>query len=101
MDDLFKDIEGFEWDEGNIDKNWRKHKVTNKESEEVFADKRFIFGKDVKHSTKEPRYLIYGKSKSRKHLSLAFTFRNSKIRIISSRLMSKKERTKYDQKKVK
>ncbi len=100
MDDIFKDIEGFEWDRGNIDKNWKKHAVTNKESEEVFADERFIFGKDAKHSTKEPRYLVYGKSESNRYLALAFTFRNNKIRIISSRLMNKKERTKYDQKKV-
>jgi len=26
-------IEGFEWDKGNLVKNWQKHKVTEKETE--------------------------------------------------------------------
>ncbi|MCP5063929.1 MAG: BrnT family toxin, partial [Ignavibacteriae bacterium] len=29
------DIEGFQWDKGNIEKNWLKHKVLNNECEQV------------------------------------------------------------------
>lgn len=31
-------IEGFDWDEGNIEKNKIKHNVSKKESEEVFLN---------------------------------------------------------------
>ncbi|UMX47809.1 MAG: BrnT family toxin [Candidatus Nealsonbacteria bacterium DGGOD1a] len=31
----FSDIQGFDWDSGNIDKNWTKHKVLFWECEDV------------------------------------------------------------------
>lgn len=101
MDGLFKDVEGFEWDEGNKEKNWKKHGITNKETEEVFLDSRLIAGKDEKHSTIEPRYQLYGRSRSSRYLAVVFTFRSKKIRIISARLMNRKERKKYDKEKSK
>ena len=38
MDDLFKGIEGFEWDKWNKEKSWLKHNIIYKEAEEVFED---------------------------------------------------------------
>ena len=49
----------FEWDKGNIDKNWLKHRVSNKESEESFFDKNSIIYKDVIHSKKEERFIDF------------------------------------------
>ena len=40
----------FDWDEGNRDKNWRKHKVEWKEGEEVFANEPIKIFKDIRHS---------------------------------------------------
>ena len=40
----------FDWDEGNRDKNWRKHKVEWKECEEVFANEPIKIFKDIRHS---------------------------------------------------
>ncbi|MBA2124487.1 hypothetical protein B9J78_06125 [bacterium Unc6] len=88
----------FEWDKGNIDKNLIKHKVTNRETEEVFKnDPKFIFG-DEKHSQKEKRYGLYGKTKTERLLFVVFTITKDKVRVISARNMSKKERRVYEEK---
>jgi len=88
----------FEWDEGNIDENWIKHKVTNKESEEAFEnDPKFLI-KDSKHSAKERRFQIWGKTNKNRRLNIIFTIRDSKIRIISAREMNNKERRTYEEK---
>ncbi|KKS81100.1 MAG: hypothetical protein UV55_C0021G0001 [Candidatus Gottesmanbacteria bacterium GW2011_GWC1_43_10] len=48
MLDLSK-IVGFEWDKGNIDKNYEKHGITLKEAEEVFLDEKVFFTENIKH----------------------------------------------------
>jgi hypothetical protein len=99
MDEFDKDLE-FEWDEGNRHKNWIKHKVGRSEAEEVFLDKSGLLGKDEKHSSKEPRYKFLGKTDKKRCLVAFFTVRKGKIRIISVRPMSKKDKIKYDQEKI-
>lgn len=86
----------FIWDEGNIDKNWMRHKVTNRECEEVFFDKNKKIAKDIFHSKKEKRYILLGKTKKDRLLFTIFTIRNKKIRVISSRNINKKERSLYE-----
>lgn len=88
----------FEWDRGNIDKNLKKHEVEDKETEEVFFDKkRFIF-KDKLHSYGEERFRIIGKTKEKRLLFVVFTKRSKKIRIISARNINKKEVYLYEKK---
>lgn len=99
MDEFDRDLE-FEWDKGNLDKNWKKHGIINKETEEIFQDNSLLVGHDFKHSTVEIRYLLYGRTKKGKYLTVVFTRRSGRIRIISARLMNKKERNKYDQEKI-
>lgn len=86
----------FEWDKGNIDKNLKKHNVTNQEAEEVFFNKPIIFAEDEKHSMSEKRYMLWGKTNSGRRLTIFFTIRNNKIRVISARGMHKKERGEYE-----
>lgn len=87
----------FEWDEGNIDKNLTRHGVTHKEAEEVFDNEpKFIF-EDEKHSYKEIRYGLFGQSDKGRKLSIVFTIRNDKLRIITARDMSKRERRDYEE----
>ena len=81
----------FVWDEGNIDKNWKKHKVKNQEAEEVFFDKDKKTFKDKLHSGKEERFRIIGKTKKNRLLFVVFTVRSKEIRIISARDINKKE----------
>lgn len=100
MDEFDKDLE-FEWDKGNINKNWTKHRVSRPEAERLFLDESGLLGKDEKHSTKEPRYKFLGKTDKKRYLVAFFTTRKQKIRIISVRPMSKKDKIKYDQEKIK
>lgn len=89
----------FEWDRGNIGKNFKKHGISDKESEEVFGNKPLLISLDKRHSTKkEIRYHALGRTDGNKVLFLSFTVRQSRLRIISSRLASRKERKAYVQK---
>lgn len=86
----------FEWDKGNADKNFIKHKVTVKEAEQAFADETSIVFEDEKHSQKELRYALFGVTEQGRKLSIVFTLRKDKVRVITVRNMSKKERRSYE-----
>ena len=94
--DLLEPLE-FEWDEGNKDKNWLKHQILTEECEQVFTRNEFITFQDAKHSFKEPRYVLFGKNDSGIILTIAFTIRHRKIRIISARSSSNKESIIYEE----
>jgi len=89
---------GFDWDKGNIDKSYQKHGITPNEAEEVFLDEKLIILGDIKHSNKEKRYSLIGKTTDKKLLFVVFTLRNRKIRIISARKANKKEKNEYGKK---
>lgn len=82
---------GFQWDKGNRDKNLDKHGVTNSEAEQVFFNEPMVVV-DERHSGDEPRYCALGATNARRPLFVVFTLRRGKIRVISARDMSKKER---------
>lgn len=88
----------FEWDKGNLDKNYRKHGISVKESEELFLNENILFNDDIKHSQKEKRFIAIGKTLEDKILFAVFNFRKDKIRIISARPANKKEKKKYEEK---
>lgn len=91
----FEEIEGFDWDKGNVEKNLIKHSISCRESEEIFLDINAVYRKDDKHSLKEKRSAIIGKSFLGRILIAFFTVRNNKIRIISVRGVNKKEKNLY------
>ncbi len=86
----------FDWDEGNIEKNWNKHKVNQKECEEIFLNRPLRLFKDIKHSQKESRFTAFGSTNSRRKLYIVFAIRGEKLRVISARDQSKKERKLYE-----
>ena len=88
-------LAGFEWDEGNYLKNWLKHQVSASECEEVFFNLPLLLTDDPKHSEIEPRYYVLGQTNNKRLLFVSFTAGDSKIRIISARPMSRKERQIY------
>lgn len=53
MDTLLLNCAGFDWDDGNTDKNWVQHRVSNSECEEVFFNRPLIVGDDKRHSASE------------------------------------------------
>ena len=86
-------IKGFDWDQGNVNKNWIKHKVSIDECEMLFiTDTDIVILDDQKHSIKEIRHSALGKINNR-YLFISFTVRDNKIRVISARDTTKKEKT--------
>ncbi len=74
----------FEWDKGNEQKNWLKHTISVKEAEQAFYDVKRLLLEDAKHSDKEIRSILFGKTEKGKMLFIVFTLRKDKVRIISA-----------------
>ena len=89
------DFEGFQWDEGNKNKNYIKHKVSNIECEEIFLNHPLFTYYDEKHSVIEERYYALGRTDKNRYLYIVFTVRGKLIRVISARDMTKIEREIY------
>jgi uncharacterized protein len=85
----------FDWDEGNLEKNWLKHKVAPHECEQVFFNQPLVVEKDTKHSHLEQRYFALGQTDAGRHLFLSLTVRKGRVRVISARDMSRKEKRIY------
>ncbi len=94
MDNLLK-CTGFDWDDGNTDKNWIKHKVTPSECEQIFFNQPLVVKDDLEHPLNEERFYALGQTNRKRFLFVAFTLRENLIRVISARDMSRKERRAY------
>jgi len=92
-------IVGFEWDSGNIYKNEKKHGVTWQEIEEVFFNEPLLLYQDNNHSFLEERCFCLGQTDQGVVLFIAYTLRGNKIRAISARRVTKKERKIYEEAK--
>ena len=62
MDDIFENAVGFEWDDGNADKNRIAHGVEYWECEQVFFNQPLLVIDDLKHSSEEKRWAAFGRS---------------------------------------
>ena len=89
------EFKGFDWDEGNVNKNWESHRVSPHEAEQVFFNHPLIVANDVKHSGTERRYFLLGQTDDNRALFVAFMLRGYLIRVISARDMSRRERKVY------
>jgi uncharacterized DUF497 family protein len=97
MKDEFENIVGFQWDDGNVDKNRVLHNVENWEYEQVFFNDPLLIIDDPRHSTTEERWAAFGHTDEGRLLTVVFTKRASMIRIISARDMSRKEMRFYEE----
>lgn len=95
---LAPEFSGFEWDDGNRQKNWTKHQVAWWECEQAFFNQPLYVFPDPKHSRSEQRFTALGVTNLGRLVFLVFTRRHHKIRVISARDMSKRERTAYYEK---
>jgi len=95
----FSHIAGFDWDTGNERKSADKHGVSKDEAEQVFFNQPLLVVEDQIHSITEARYHALGVTDDQRHLHITFTLRDgsTKIRVISARDMSRKERRIYEQ----
>ena len=96
MKDEFDQFTGFQWDEGNINKNLDKHNVENWECEQIYFNEPLLILDGLRHSTVEKRWAAFGKTDAGRMLTVIFTKRGSLVRVISARDMKKKERIFYE-----
>jgi uncharacterized DUF497 family protein len=78
----------FEWDEEKDQANRKKHNVSFYEAQLVFLDPYRVIAEDVKHSVSEKRYYCFGRVDD-SVMTVRFTHRQGKIRIIGAGYWSK------------
>ena len=88
-------VTGFQRDEGNSEKNWRRHQVTQAEAEQVYFNRPIVVAPDPRHSSEEVRHFALGVSNEGRHLTIVFTRRGDLLRVVSARSMSARERRIY------
>jgi uncharacterized DUF497 family protein len=92
LPEYFPDLTGFQWDAGNSAKNWLAHDVTQAETEQVFFNRPVLIMADAAHSQVEVRHYILGRTSAGRRLTVVFTIRESLVRPIMARDMSRRER---------
>lgn len=86
----------FEWDPTKAQRNLYKHGVSFDEGATVFLDPLGITVHDPSHSRQESRYLTIGSTSMGRMIVLSHTDRQGRIRIISARELTRKERKAYE-----
>lgn len=83
----------FEWDEEKANINLKKHGIPFETAAKIFLDKNRIEIYDDKHSIDEDRYITIGLVND--ILFVVYTERYPKIRLVSARLATERERRLY------
>src|SRR5438105_2488538 len=88
---------GFEWDSAKATANAAKHRVTFDEASTVFGDTLSLTIDDPLHSTQqERRFITIGRSHRFRTLVVVHTPRGERMRIISARAATARERRTYE-----
>lgn len=87
----------FEWDLRKEAANRRKHSVGFREAATVFGDPFATTFPDPDHSAFEERFLTVGESANRRLLVVAHMESEDKIRVISARQLTRRERKFYEE----
>ncbi|MEW6028675.1 MAG: BrnT family toxin [Chloroflexota bacterium] len=87
----------FEWDEEKADMNFKKHHIRFEEAKSVFGDPFAITIDDPDHSENEERFVDIGTSASGRILTIIYTEREGRIRLISCRKATPNEQRQYEQ----
>lgn len=93
---IFARCQGFDWDQSNAIKNWKQHRVTQAECEQIFYNRPLVGGEDSPHSQTEPRYFLLGETDAGRRLFVVFTIRADLIQVISARDMNRRERKVFE-----
>ena len=86
----------FEWNEKKATQNLIKHGVSFEEASTAFQDDMSLTISDPLHSEFEDRFILLGYSKNDRLIVVVHTDRQNRIRIISARLATKRERRQYE-----
>jgi hypothetical protein len=87
----------FDWNPEKALINQKKHQVSFVEASTVFNDPLAMTFDDPSHSISEQRYITMGFSDQNRLIVVSYTERNDKIRIISGRLATPREKRFYEQ----
>ena len=97
MEAEFEKFAGFQWDQGNSNKNLLKHHVEDWEREQAFFNEPLLVLDDPKHSLVERRWAAFGRTDGGRLLVVIFTKRDKLLRVISAREMNRKEILFYEE----
>jgi uncharacterized DUF497 family protein len=86
----------FEWDDQKSARNLAKHDVSFYEAATVFGDPLAMTYYDPDHSQDEDRFLTFGHSDAGHLLVVSHTDRDDRVRIISARRATRRERKAYE-----
>ena len=89
----------FEWDPNKAARNLAKHQVSFHEAASVFGDPLSMTYPDPDRSLSEPRHLSIGLSTAGKVLVVVHTDRDERIRLISAREATRRERRYYEERR--
>jgi uncharacterized DUF497 family protein len=92
--EFFPEVEAFEWDAGNTEKSRAKHAVSWMEAEQVFFNRPIVVT-EAYSLQEERRHFGLGQTNAGRLLTIVFTIRGSRLRVISARPMSRRERRVY------
>jgi len=87
----------FEWDTDKARLNLKKHGLSFDEASTAFRDPLSKTIEDPLHSENEERFVLIGRSIQGRLLVIVHTERGERIRIISARLATKRERLGYEE----
>ena len=85
----------FEWDDWKAAQNEKKHGISFHIAEQVFEDPLQITIRDRFHSEAENRFVIIGETLFGDTLVVTFAERGDRIRIISARRATRREKRRY------
>ena len=86
----------FEWDATKDASNRRKHGVSFVEAATLFGDPLAASVPDPDHSARESRFLAVGHAENGRLLVISYTERDGRIRIVSAREVTPRERRAYE-----
>ena len=87
----------FEWDPDKARRNLEIHGVSFDEASTAFKDTLSLTVHDPLHSDEEDRFILIGNSAANRLLVVVHTERGEKVRMISARKATKKERKQYEE----
>ena len=86
-----------EWDENKNVLNQKQHHISFEEAASIFSDPLELTIPDPEHSISEHRLVSLGQSLRHNLLVVSYTERAGRIRIISARKATKRERRMYEE----
>ena len=87
----------YEWDPTKAAANVKKHRVSFEEAASVFLDASAFTFWDPDHSVDEDREITIGRSAQQRILFVAHAASGGRIRIISARRATSRERRQYEE----